>query len=169
MDSIESWKDDIDKYSGMWEKALADGVFKDAPKPAAPKSSFFGLDQDYSEVPLDKTDSKYWNDVYNQSVGKEQILTEESKPSKDDIKNHTEKLANVHNPIRPETVGKDADYSEEINLQELIDLKLALEKLEIKMNTDEGLGQKNDVQTKMKSLKKQIDELSDSLNGNRYN
>lgn len=173
MDSIQNWKDDLEKYSGMWEKALEDGVFKDAPKPPAPKSSFFGIDKDYSETPIDDIDSKYWNDVYNQSVGKEEVITEERLPSKEDIKNHAEKLANSHNPVQLDTVGKDNEYQDEYpnesDLQELIDLKLALEKLEIKMNTDDGLGQKSDVQTKIESLKKQIDELSDSLNGSRYN
>ena len=175
MNNMSNMMDDIEKYAGMWDKALENGVFKDAPKPPERKGSFFGLNQDNSNTSVEDVDTKYWNDVYNQSnyfsgeESEDQMLHEETEPNKEKIKNHAVKMANSHNPQQPEFIGKDQEYFKQNDqLQELTDLKLALEKLEIKMNTDEGNGQATNVQGKIDNLKKQIDDLSDSLNGNRF-
>lgn len=171
---MHHFRDDLDKYEAMWNKALEDGLFKDAPKPAEPARnvSFFGPNNNEPTNDLQDCDTEYWNNLYKNSFdsGNEGLISEETVPSKDDIKRTTEKMANAQNPVVLSSLGKDQEYAkiDDTKLQELIDLKLNLEKLEIKLNTDDALGKKTDVQSKIDGLKKQVDELSDSLNGNRF-
>jgi hypothetical protein len=61
--------DKFDQWVDQWEKALKDGVFDGAPKPAIPKpESFFGLYNNAStESEIKDVDAAYWNHVYKLS------------------------------------------------------------------------------------------------------
>lgn len=175
--------DDLDKYKDQWEKALKDGFLDSSPHLPPPnppsdfgQSDFFGqwdaVDQD---APLNECDAKYWNKVYRLSNNQGDApcpIKEEAEATKDQIKKTTSKIANAANPVYPTSVGKDqeskvtANWSDGKELQELAQMKMRLEKLESQMNAKEGMGKKGNI-SKIESLRKQIDELSDSLAPNR--
>ena len=173
---------DINKYAAIWDDALAKGIFADAPKPpqaAEPgeTADFFGqyLSDDYDmDKPLNEVDVKYWAQV-SQLAGQGQSFMEETTPSKPEVKKVAEKLAGAHNPVPPETIGRDQDVDITQNWGvggkehfQLEDLKVRLEKLESKLNALESEGKSGkDAQSKIDGIKKQIDELSDSLSGDR--
>jgi len=86
-------QDQFDNWTKQWEKAQADGVFKDAPKPPQPKSQvdFFGQfpTLDTPQRP-NQSDAEYWRQVYDLSrggagalpgdPGNPEVLQEENKP-----------------------------------------------------------------------------------------
>lgn len=186
---------DINKYAKIWDDALEKGIFKDAPKPAQPRNrdaedacgtDFFGqnLSGEYQpDEALNEVDTKYWARVSKMAdptgkyVDPLTDLTEETIPTKDRIKKSAETLANAHNPVYPQSIGKDNDVvvtqnwgtggKEHFQLEEL---KVRLEKLESKLNAIESKGDSGkDTQSKIDDIKKQIDDLSDSLSGDRFN
>lgn len=185
--------DDINKYAAIWDAAQNKGIFKDAPKPPQPRNqddedSFFGADffgqnrsAEYDvDEPINEVDSKYWATVSRMAdpTGKyiDPLLAEESVPSKENAKKASEKMSGSHNPVYPNSVGKDQDVNVAQNWGvggkehfQLEDLKVRLEKLESKLNGIESKGDSGKgTQDKIDNLKKQIDELSDSLNGDRF-
>ena len=185
--------DDINKYAAIWDAAQEKGIFKDAPKPAQPRNqdaedSFFGSDffgqhrsPEYDgDEALNEVDTKYWATISKMAdpLGKyvDPLMMEETVPSKENTKKASEKMAGAHNPIYPASVGKDQDVVIAQNWGtggkehfQLEDLKVRLEKLESKLNAIESKGDSGkDTQNKIDSLKQQIDDLSDSLNGDRF-
>lgn len=177
--------DDINKYAAIWDDALAKGLFKDAPKPPTPSepeetADFFGqyMSGEYDmDQPLNEVDTKYWAQVsrladphgYTDPL---KVVSE----SKEDAKKMAAALATAHNPIHPNSVGKDQEPEVTQNWGvggkeyfQLEELKVRLEKLESKLNAMETEGKSGkDTQSKIDGLKKQIDELSDSLSGERF-
>lgn len=160
---------DLQHYADQWEKALKDGIFADAPKPKEAENptgfgsgeDFFGLYPDTDEdAPLNECDTQYWNMVYRMSnhQGESPDILKEDK---------TKGTATAPNPIQSDSVGIDQETTDDFydvrNLTELSELKSSLEKLESKLNSEEGLGKKSGVQSKIDTLKKQINDLSDSL------
>jgi len=174
-------RNDLEKYADQWQKALADGVFADAPKPPkpVPQEDFFGqyptLDV---EETLNEVDAKYWNQVYrlSQNAGDApDILSEDARPTETELKDFAKAVSSAANPIYPSSIGKDQDVSVTPNwtdgkeLTELAELKANLEKLESKLNAEEAMGKDGkSIHSKIESLKKQIDELSDSLTPHRW-
>jgi hypothetical protein len=173
--------DDINKFSKIWDDAVQKGIFADAPKPAGKQAEtdFFGqyLNDEYDmDKPLNEVDVKYWAKLSK----KADPLFEES--TTEDSKKNTDALANAHNPVYPNTVGKDQDVNVTPNwgfggkeIEQLEELKKELHNLEVKLNSvidekksenDTPKGDK--IQEKIDSLKKEIDELSDSLSGDRF-
>jgi polyhydroxyalkanoate synthesis regulator phasin len=184
---MSDMRSDINKFAKIWDSALEKGIFDDAPKlPPAREpgdtSDFFGqyMSDEYDmDEPLNEVDTKYWAKVARMADHSGHYvdpLSEETKPSKEDAKNVAEKIAGAHNPIRPGTIGKDQEPKVTQNWGvggkehfQLEELKVRLEKLESKLNSIESKGDSGkDTQGKIDSLKKQIDELSDSLSGNRW-
>jgi hypothetical protein len=174
---------DLNDFYDQWEKALADGIFDDAPKLPAPSGSFnyFGqLDMSEEDVPLNEVDTKYWDQVYKLSRhagdAPDPIYFEERTPTNKETKASADHLARSHNPIYPDTLGKDQNVVPTPNWAsagkeffELEDLKKTLEQLEGKVTSDTVFGKNiTSLQGKIDGIKKQIDELSDSLNQNRY-
>ena len=175
--------DDINKYADIWDKALEKGIFKDAPKPAQPRNldaedaqDFFGqnLSAEYDpDVQLNEVDIKYWAKI--SKMADPNYINEEIAP-KEDIKKSSDKVGSAHNPIRPETIGKDQEPRVTQNWGtggkehfQLEDLKKKLEQMESKLNSLMGKDKPTESsQVKIDSIKKQIDDLSDSLNGNRW-
>ncbi len=179
---MKNIRTDLDYFADIWDKALKDGVFKDAPKPPEPNrdSDFFGQWDGSEEVPMNECDAKYWARVYNLSKGTgpgaaPDPLREDAVATKDRIKKVSDRIANSANPIYPGTVGKDQDVKATRNwtdgpeLQELAQLKVKLEKLESQMNAQEGLGKNgSSVQKQIDALRTKLDDLSDSLTNSRY-
>lgn len=183
--ALSNMMDDIERYAAMMDNAFEKGVFKDEKKETPAEvaqddeqsnTDFFGqyIGDEYDiDRPLNEVDSKYWALVAKMvdPLGKD-IITE----SKEEVKEISDALAKSHNPIYPNTVGKDQDVKITQNWGvggkehfQLEDLKVRLEKLESKLNAIESEGQSGkSTQDKIDDLKKQIDELSNSLSGERF-
>ena len=175
--------DDINKFAKIWDSAIQKGIFADAPKPAIDKpveneTDFFGqyLTDEYDkDKPLNEVDSKYWSKL----AKKADPLFEDAKQ---DSKVNANSLANTHNPIYPNTVGKDQDINVTPNwavggkeIEQLEELKKELHSLEVKLSSflnekenPQESPEEEKLQIKIDSLKKQVDELSDSLSGGRF-
>ena len=183
--------DDINKYAAIWDAAQEKDIFKDAPKPAQPRNpdaedSFFGSDffgqnksPEYDmDAPLNEVDSLYWKRCAQLADHSGQYVDplSEVTASKAEVKDSAERVAAAHNPIYPGTLGKDQNVGPTQNWGvggkehfQLEDLKSRLEKLEGKLNALECQGESSkDTQGKIDSIKKQIDDLSDSLSGDRF-
>lgn len=165
---------DLEKYTDQWEKALKDGVFDDAPKPAVPRhADWFGHSQNVVDTEIDDTEAEYWKQIMSDGEG-EQLLSEESEPTKAELKKVASRMSNSHNPVLPQSLGNDNDVVVAQNwgiggkeIEELAEMKIKLEQLESRLNAEEGMGKSGkSVSEQIKNLKKQIDELSNSLNGN---
>lgn len=173
-------RSDLEKYQDQWEKALADGVFDgaedDAPK-APVQNNWFGYSPDLSKTEINDTEADYWKRVLagEEEIGDEGLLSEESEPTKDELKKMSARAANTHNPVSLQTLGNDQDVVVTQNwgvggkeIEELTEMKVKLEQLESRLNAEEGMGNKGKgISEQINALKKQIDDLSNSLNGNR--
>lgn len=188
--------DEFDKFVSQWEKAQADGVFEDAPKPPTPPAQdpdFFGNYRPNKDVTdIKDVDSDYWNHVYKLSrhSGDSPDPFEELQPmneddratkftlvktTKSDNKSSskiTDELGGLSNPGSRSNRGEDQarrvtpNWAGGDEIQELQAMKMNLEQLESKINAAEGLGnmkKMKSLMTKMESLRKQIDELSDGI------
>ncbi len=180
--------DDFDKWCDLWDKAVDDGAFKDAPKPpvSSPRTDFFGQYNGPSEGGINSVDAQYWHDVYKAAIsgediddpnadfvdGSEGLMSEDHKAVS---KAASDAMAYSHNPIDPTTVGKDQDIDVKGNeqevkdIEELSEMKARLEKLESRLNANYTENKNiTGVQKQIDTLRNQIDELSDSLNGFRF-
>lgn len=178
-------KDDLERLAQVWDKALAQGIFNDAPNRSQPKGSaevdFFGQMPTVYNTDIRDSDMEQWNNVLGaQSISEESLLTEEKAPSKGAVRKHTKKLANTNNPVYPNTKGPDSkspdpegNFAGGKNLEKLIDLKKKLHQLKAELTKSETLemmGGKGEakvakLEKSIDSLSDEIDELSDSLNG----
>lgn len=182
MDDIRT---DLEKYQDQWEKALKDGVFADAPKEQRPgqgtmKPNWFGHSS-VEDSEIEQEEAEDWENLYNMTdpdyKGEgEELIQEESEAPTDKLKKAAIRTANSHNPVHPDSLGHDQDVVVTQNwgfggkeIEELAEMKIKLEQLESKLNAEEGLGGKKakSISEQIKSLRKQIDGLSDSLNGSR--
>lgn len=66
---------ELEKWMGVWEKAMEAGIFPETPKPDAinaqqHSTDYFGnVVKEKEEVTLNECDTKYWNTVYQLSKG----------------------------------------------------------------------------------------------------
>ena len=177
-----SFKDDIEKLSAQWEKALEQGIFddvKEKPKTGNKEVNFFGQMPTVYDTEIKDSDMDQWKDVMSTLDGRESydnhsdvILTEEKTPSKKKIKSHNKKMANTNNPVYPNTIGKDNKIKPENNftngklLDQLTDLKLKLHSMLAEMHKNEALGKDvKSAEASVDKICKEIDKLSDDLNG----
>lgn len=167
-------RSDLEKYTDQWDKALKDGIFDDAPKSPSPRyTDWFGHSSSASETEINDEEVEDWKHIAND--GPEEILQEETEPTKQELKKMTSRMANSNNPVHPDSLGNDQDVVVNQNwgvggeeIEELAEMKVKLEQLESRLNAEEGMGKSGKgISEQIKSLKKQIDELSNSLNGNR--
>lgn len=175
---MSDMKKDLEHFSKIWEKALENGAFKqkDVEPEKTFNTDFFGqyLTDEYDiDRPLNEVDSKYWA-----AISKEinPLIEQDAKQ----IKSSAEAIGNSHNPILPNTVGKDQEINVAQNwgvggekIQELEKLKVELFDLESKLNSlvsnEDSKEEKTDsIQSKIDSLKKEIDKISDTLSGTRF-
>lgn len=180
--SINSFKNDIDKYSAIWEKALKDGIFDSAEvntnkndgNPVDEPNDFFGLHCDVVDIPLNESEGRNWNAIYRASVN--EVVNEEKSSVKKKLGNVVKSVANAFNPVQAQTVGKDATSDVDDNfgivgddLQKLSDMKKKLHDLKSRINSEEARADKRfpAMEKKLADMEKEIDALSDSLYGNR--
>lgn len=174
--------DDINKFSKIWDDAIAKNIFPNTPKTDGKdaQSDFFGqyLTDEYDrDRPLNEVDTKYWSSLAKKA---DPLFVEETTVQKSKV--NTDALANAYNPVYPNTVGKDQDLNVTPNwgvggkeIEQLEELKKELHSLEVKLNSildekksENDSAQENKIQEKIDSLKKEIDKLSDTLAGDRF-
>lgn len=189
---MKSISDDLNNFSKIWEKALEQGVFPEqeakppVPEDDAPGTDFFGVfsNDGYDSQPLNECDSKYWAlmaEFAREKAPYENKYNEERGVTKKDAKRETDKVGSSFNPVQRWTVGKDQEVVVAKNwgvggkeLNDLEELKKKLYDLEVKLGSAGIIKPKskkdadeNTILKSMADLKKQIDDLSDMLNGNR--
>lgn len=173
---MQQQKDEFDDYVSKWDKAVEQGLFKgpELPKvnPQTAQDSFFGLLNTNPTSDVSQTDNEYWKAIYSASTD---FRPENQGPENPDVINE----ANTHqtNPVNPQargTLGSDQEmdpqqlgltYSKE-DVEKLSELKKELYSLESKLLTSMGFGdEKNNkkIQTKIESVKNEINKLSDSM------
>jgi hypothetical protein len=177
----------FNNWVDQWDKALADGVFKDIPKEELKvdteepsTSSFFGnLNINTNSRPSEE-DVSYWNDLSNYS--EDTILNEAKKAKKTEkveqpkIADLVKKSANNANPVIMDTVGKDTEknpakkgFASNKAIEELSELKKKLHSLENEILTKETLGKDfKNLEKEMKKIYSLIDKVSDKLNQGRF-
>jgi hypothetical protein len=173
-DKFREFKDTLENWAVMWDKAQEEGVFKDAPKPACPSSqtasgSFFGLVNNSPTEDVSDADAKYWNDLQQAT---EQVPITEGSADNGERMGIAKAIAQAPNPIRQGTTGPDQEpisnsmgvtFTPE-DIVELEELKDDLHNLKDKLNSLEGLGKSNaNLDVQITELKKKIDEFSDAL------
>ena len=136
----------LSDWMGIWDKAVSDGVFK----PDVNDQQVTPLDSDVGYDPVSCS-----------MAGIDPILIQESSDK------------HIPNPVYPDSVGKDQDlpkpaWVNEDMIKELEELKDKLFKLENKFAIKSGdfVKQNADdkkVMSQMQSIRKQIDQVSDSL------
>jgi hypothetical protein len=155
-------RDEFDNWCNLWDKAQQDGVFPvEEEKPEAELPAFLREPEVESDPYYDYLDSDM--------EGLIQESTQKSSKSKKSA-----------NPIYPDSVGKDQEPSNpwlRNNLFERVsELKQRLYDIECKFNTESAGGKKwvekaefnnfrenKKLLTQIDSLRKQIDDLSDTL------
>jgi hypothetical protein len=171
---MQDFRSDLEKYTDQWEKALKDGVFDDAPKSPSPRhTDWFGHTTNASETQIDDEDVENWNQIFND--GGEALLQEEKETPKDELKKMSSRMADSNNPVHPDSLGNDQDTVVVQNwgvggkeIEKLAEIKIKLEQLESRLNAEEGMGNSGKgISEQIKKIKKDIDELSNSLNGSR--
>jgi hypothetical protein len=177
-------RDDLAKFTQIWDKAQGQNIFAQADAKAAAEReakqiNFFGQMPDVYDTQINADDMSQWNDVMKVMTDKYEpnnsdLLVEEKTPSKDKVKKHSEKGANTHNPVYPDSIGKDNninpenDFTNGKNLDKLEELKKELHKLQVKFNKSEVLAKDTKkIEASISKIKDEIDQLSDMLNGNR--
>lgn len=166
---MENQKDELDHFASMWDVAMEKGLF---PKAEIPKvnqntsqDSFFGLVNTNPSEEIGDNDKQYWNAIHS--------ATDDAASSRV-INEVDERKSSPSNSIQRDTFGNDQEldsqqlgktYSEE-DLNELSELKNKLHSLESKLMSALGFGDfKNEkkLQEQIKLIKREINELSDSM------
>jgi uncharacterized protein YukE len=166
----------FNNWVDQWDKAIADGVFKDIPKEELKVNteepsteSFFGsLNINTNSAPSDE-DVSYWNDLSHYS--EDTILNESKK-----VAELSKKAANNANPVVLDTVGSDTKnspakkgFASNKTIEELDELKKKLHSLENEILNKEALGEDyKKLEKEMKKVYSIIDRVSDELNQGRF-
>jgi len=171
--NMSSFRDDIEKLSKQWDKALEQGIFDDCKKPSnnnGPRGvDFFGQMPTVYDTNISDDDVDTWSDAMSNLDG---VLNEESSPSRKSVKKHTKKMANTNNPVYPNTKGSDSkiksdtDFAGGPKLQKLIDMKDKLHTLKVQLTKDETMGKNiKKIEDSIDKISNEIDKISDMLNG----
>lgn len=162
-DAFEVTKDDFDGWVGKWDKAVADGIFKDPPKPPSTSThtsdnSFFGLRQDNPTDSINSSDADYWRAINAVADGGVDMrIDETSEPTAED----------ASNPVRKGTEGPDSaltdaaigvTFSEE-DIKKLEEMKVKLHELENKIAAMDD----KKYETQVKAMIEKIDDLSNKM------
>lgn len=175
--------DDINKFAKIWDAAQEAGIFGAPESKVNPNeeegwgSDFFGQNfgaNDGEEMFIE-SEVSYWAECSRISDFTGKKLNEAKAENSSGDKKLANKMGDAHNPVYPNSLGKDQKMNVSQNWGvggkehfDLEQLKIDLEKLESKLNALDAEGKSsNSVQSKIDDIKKQIDELSDSLSGDR--
>lgn len=174
--------DDINKFAAMWDQALAQGVFQGETPEETQSVTGFGSDffgQNLSDTydmdkPINESEINHWEEIAGLAGNyRKKIVNEAAKDDRKKNSKKSEKIANDHNPQHFQYLGKDGKSRVSQNWGvggkehfDLEKLKKDLHSLEDKLaELDEK--KQNQLEEKIKKIKKQIDDLSDSLSGNK--
>lgn len=188
---------DFTDYCDKWEKALSDGVFNDAPKPASPTPqtadpSYFGPVNTNPTAGPEEADWRYWDAIYQASdhsgmapdpleAASDQLMTDSHNRRLAGLPELNEASKKKHrdfppNPVSVDTGGKDQDLTpealgqtfDEKDIKSLEEMKIKLYELESKVAGALGKGNSDrSFQSQIDGLKKRIDDLSTQM-GNSY-
>ena len=191
MDDINKYAQIWD--SALAKGIFADAPKPPAPSEPEASADFFGqLKTDVYDMDgvLTEGESKYWAQIAKSAAQRTPYhmpLNEERDMDAATVKKHANRLGSTFNPVYPNTVGKDQDLGTPVKvtqnwgvggkeLNDLEDLKKRLYELEVKLSQsgiikpEKGKkkgGAESTILKGMEDLRKDIDELSDKLNGNR--
>ena len=169
-------------FENMWAKAQEDGVFKDVEKePMSPSSqtadvNYFGVISGNPSTEIKDVDAEYWNQLHSLngfSADPSDVLREILESDTMGVKEKVGRIANNANPIPASSLGKDTDPNaseakpfEDKDLKSLIELKGKMHDLGAKIAEYAAKGNKTtDLESKLKSLHNQMDDLSDVISG----
>ena len=184
-DQQEEKRIEFDKWQDQWDKAMADGVFDDAPHVNQPSQdsvarepNYFGMNANEPSEVINEVDAKYWKAI--SSVGAigdapdpiEAVEKLDEAEGNKDVADVAKAILQSPNQIRQHTAGKDQDltpqslgqtFSEE-ELESLHELKIKLHNAQSMLNAYEVEGKSTKtVESEITNLKNKVDELSDSL------
>jgi len=174
MDDLNTTRDQLDAWETKWSKAQADGVFKDAPgfkdRPTTTplQGGFYSPVDMGDNQGIDDIDAAYWastpKDGYVDPLENAMLHENVVRVKKEGRESLFTPREPTPNPVRPPSVGKDQEYN-----VATFDVKEfeALEKAKVQLHELEdqiaSLVSGKDLQTKVNSLKKKIDDLSNVL------
>jgi hypothetical protein len=161
-DAFEAGKEDFNNWVDKWDKAVENGIFKDAPKPPSTckktsDDSFFGLQQTNPTDSISSGDSDYWraiNSVADGGVAFERL-------------DEVEKEKYLPNPIHLGTEGEDqkmephqlgVTFSEE-DIKNLEEMKVKLHELQSKIASMDD----KSYDSQVKSIISGIEDLSNKM------
>jgi hypothetical protein len=182
--------DNLGTWMDKWQEAQEKGIFKSAEKqPEVNKqvysSDYFGNVQEKSSKPvgLNECDAKYWKKIYKLSnnevvkeeadegpLGSEPLGKTREVPTEKSVGVKSGELAQTANPVQPPTRGIDAkprkvtpEWADGKGLRELVDMKLNLYELEVKINKHPKFGAYGPESPEIKKIQSQIDELKSKM------
>jgi hypothetical protein len=166
-EQMKDFNDAFDDWVDKWDKAVQDGVFKDAPKPPSTcthtsKDSFFGPRQDDHTSDIKSSDSEYWRAIHSVADGVEMQRLDEADMGVSPLAGESP------NPVRRETEGKDQELEprplgvtfDEEDVKSLESMKVKLHELERKVALMDG---EKDYGSQVKAMIEKIDELSNKM------
>lgn len=170
------YKDQIEDWAKLWDKAQAEGPFKDAEdehklNQQTADVSFFGLVSHNPSAGASDVDAEYWRQVSAMADHNPTEMMSEMLKAKE-VGQEASRMAQSANSIPGYSVGKDQaldakaikDPTPEIN--NLLDLKNKLHDLGSKVAKYSAEGKSTkELDAKISSLNKQIDDISDELSG----
>lgn len=183
--------DALEHWMKTWEEAQGKDLFKETPKKPEINKQLYPIDfgsvnKDKTPVTLTECDAKYWKNVHKMQrvvedksqapLGSEPVGKTREVPSKDSLGVKAAELGNTAQPIFPSTRGEDQrkhvtpEFADGTKLREIVAMKDNLYKLEVKLNASPKFGafgpdapEVKKIQATINSLKKKIDDLSNSL------
>jgi len=175
MEDFNTTRDSLSDWEAKWEKAQADGVFKDAPgfknKNTHIAPQFYSPIENGDVQGMDDIDAAYWAstpkngyvDPLENAMLHENVVRVK-KEGREALSTPHGELKPTPNPIKPSSIGKDQEYNAAIfdvkEFETLEKAKIELHELEDKIA---ALIDGKDLQSKVADLKKKIDDLSNVL------
>lgn len=176
---IQNTMDQLNNWADKYQDALDNGVFGDEEKPHTPTpqtsdyNSFFGMQNSQPSSGVRDVDADYWQMVHqtaDYSGDPMELIAEDknvyNKKEQEVLAKSARDVAQAPNPVRSGSIGPDQDSTKSMgetwtveDLEKLHDLKVQLHDIGSKMATLEN----NSHDSKYEALKKQIDELSNTL------
>jgi len=192
--NFDKWLEQWDKAQGTPAFKSAP---KPESRPKTP--DFFGIGEtkprDSNSFSLNEVDTQYWNRIYKMSrhqgddpdifaedgltgqptieedplASKSPLKKQRETPSKDDLGEKGEELANTANPIHPPSRGDDSrahvtgEFADGKKLREINDMKLSLHALQGKLNANPKFGAYGKEAPEIKKIQGQIDEIKSKL------
>lgn len=174
-DYMQNFKDDMEKYTAKWEKALEDGVFDDKDQKIphlnqqTSKNSFFGFSDTNPTKEPALTDSEYWKAINSASEDHapphslNEVIAESTDHKKSPSNPQSKDSLGMDQELKKQSLG--VTYTQE-ELNKLAEIKQKLYDLESKMLNSLGMGDNEGAgkfNKQIQKVKKELNELSDEI------